>query len=65
MVSARDLEVWEPELATSVAELRMLALTHADSRLALSDERRRNALDEARGRIARLDLAAAVRLLRA
>jgi type VI secretion system protein VasJ len=63
-VVERDLENWEPELTTSVTELRLRALMHSDSQSLLAEDRRRTALEEARGRMARLDLGAAMRLLR-
>jgi type VI secretion system protein VasJ len=64
-VSEQDLERWEPDLAASTAELRLRTLTHSDALAVLSEERRRAALEEARGRMARLDIGAAARLLRA
>jgi type VI secretion system protein VasJ len=65
IVVERDLESWEPELATSVTELRLRTLMHSDSQSLLAEDRRRAALEEARGRMARLDIGATVRLLRA
>ena len=64
-VSERDLEHWEPDLAASTAELRLRTLTHSDALSVFSEERRRAAIEEARGRMARLDIGAAARLLRA
>ena len=63
-VDERDLERWEPDLAASIAELRLRTLTHSDAQSVMSEERRRAAIEEARGRIARLDIGAAVRLMR-
>jgi type VI secretion system protein VasJ len=63
-VGERDLERWEPDLAASIAELRLRTLMHSDAQSMLSEDRRRAAIEEARGRIARLDIGAAVRLLR-
>ena len=63
-VNARDLEEWEPELAARLTELRLRTLMHADVGALMIEERRRAALEEARGRMARLDIGAAIRLLR-
>ena len=63
-VVERDLESWEPELAASVTELRLRTLLHSDAQSLLAEDRRRAALEEARGRMARLDIGAATRLLR-
>jgi type VI secretion system protein VasJ len=63
-VGERDLERWEPELAVSIAELRLRTLMHSDVQSILPDDRRRAAIEEARGQMARLDISAAVRLLR-
>jgi type VI secretion system protein VasJ len=64
-VGERDLEHWEPDLAASIAELRLRTLMHSDAQSVLSEDRRRAAIEEARGRMARLDIGTAVRLLRA
>ena len=64
MLKSHDLEAWEPALAVQVAELRHRALSHADAPRLMSEDRRRTALEETRLRLARLDLAAAARLLR-
>src|SRR5260370_14905694 len=64
-VSERDLERWEPELAASITELRLRTLMHSDAQALLPDDRRRAAIEDAPGRMARLDISAAVRLLRA
>jgi type VI secretion system protein VasJ len=63
-VNERALESWEPDLAAAVAELRLRVLMHPDSQPLLGEERRRTALEESRNRLARLDIAAAARLLR-
>jgi type VI secretion system protein VasJ len=63
-VSQRNLEEWEPELAAGVTELTLRTLMHADAGALMIEERRRAALDAARGRMARLDIGAAIRLLR-
>jgi type VI secretion system protein VasJ len=63
-VNTRGLEEWEPELAAGVTELRLRTLMHADVGAMMIEERRRAALEEARGRMARLDIGAAIRLLR-
>ncbi|WP_376988899.1 type VI secretion system protein TssA [Bosea sp. R86505] len=64
MLNSHDLEAWEPALAVQVAELRFRALTHADASRLVVEERRRNALEETRLRLVRLDLATAARLFR-
>jgi type VI secretion system protein VasJ len=60
----KGLETWEPELACAIADLRMRALMHPDAQILLADERGRTALETTKGRLARLDIAAAARLLR-
>lgn len=64
VLKSHDLEAWEPALAVQVAELRFRALTHADAPRLVAEERRRNALEETRLRLVRLDLATAARLFR-
>ena len=64
LVEARDLEIWEPELACAVTELRMRALVHPDTQMMLAGDRRQNAIEATRGRLARLDIGATARLLR-
>lgn len=64
MLTSHDLEAWEPALAVQVAELRFRALTHTDASRLVVEERRRNALEETRLRLVRLDLATAARLFR-
>lgn len=63
-VSERGLEHWEPDLAASTAELRLRTLSHPDVLSILPEDRRRIALEEARGRMARLDIGTAARLAR-
>jgi type VI secretion system protein VasJ len=60
----KGLETWEPELACAIADLRIRALMHPDVQILLADERGRVALEAAKGRLARLDIAAAARVLR-
>ena len=64
MVNERGIESWEPDLAAAVAELRLRVLMHPDCQSLFAEERRRTALEESRNRLARLDIAAAARLLR-
>ncbi len=64
LVETRDLEAWEPDLACAVSELKMRALMHPDMQMALVEDRRRSAIEAANGRLTRLDIGAAVRLLR-
>ena len=64
VIEDRDLENWEPDLACAISELRLLALTHPETQITLVEDRRRSASEHASGRLARLDIGVAARLLR-
>lgn len=63
-VEMRELEHWEPDLACRTALLYARALQQQEALALIGEERRRSALDKVRGRLARLDLAHAIRSLR-